>query len=247
MTVLNEAKAVFFGDTLVDRVFLGDALVWGQLPVVTYADRIKSLRPVSYWRLGEPPGAPGSVDEMHLSDATYTGNPTLGAVGLLAGDDDDAMQVFGVIAQGASPGNPQDYWLQTVTLEAWIKTVDAGASYRGIVVKQDGYGLFAVNNMLSAYEWATGQEINTGVSIADGLIHHVVCVFQPTGSQLYLDGVPRGSAFNHTTLSHSYPLTIGYAQFSGQEFSGILDDVAVYNRALTPAEILGNYQAGGIL
>ena len=241
--LLNTATKVYAGSTPAKAVYLGTAKIWPPAPI-GYAERIKSLDPLSYWRFGEPPGSAGGVDEMNLYGCTYTGAPTFGVVGLLAGDADTAMQVAGVINQGASGGNPQDYWLQSLTLEAWIRTSNAGASYRGIIVKQDGYGLFSVDNMLAVYEWATGQAISSGVNIATGLAHHVVCVFQPTGSQMYVDGVAVGSSFNHTTASHAYPLTIGYAQFSGQEFAGVIDEVAIYNRALTAAEVAGNYQAG---
>ena len=244
MPLLNTATKVYTGSAPAKAVFLGATKIWPPAaPPAGYAGRIKSLQPISYWRFGEQSGTTGA-DEMGRYGCTYTGSPTLGAPGLLTGDADTAMQVAGVINQGASAGNPQDYWLQALTLEAWIKTSGAGATYRGILVKQDGYGLFAVDNVLSVYEWASGQAISSGANIADGNRHHVVVVFQASGSQMYLDGAPVGSAFNHTTQSHAHPLTIGYATFSGQEFTGAIDEAAIYGRALTAVEVAGNWTAG---
>lgn len=244
MTALLPHTIAYHGATPFTAANKTGEQVWPVTPTVGYADHVKALAPVSYWRLGESVPGAGAADEMGLYGCAWTGNPTLGVPGLLAGDADTAMQVHGVISQGASAGNPADYWLQTLTLEAWIKTSGAGAAYRGIVVKQDGYALFAVDNVLAVYEWATGQAISSGVNIADGQPHHVVVAFQPSGSQMYVDGTAAGPTFNHQTQSHSYPLTIGYATFSGQEFTGTIDEVAIYARALTAQNIADTYQIG---
>jgi len=222
-----------------------DGLIWTVVEhVLTYPERIRSLNPLSYWRLGEVVDSSGAVDEMGLYGCTYTGSPTLGVPGLLVGDTDTAMQVFGIANQGATAGNPLEYQLDVCTLEAWVSTTNAGASYRAILVKQDTFGVFAIDNVLSVYEWGTGLATSSGVNIADGARHHVVVVFQPSGSQMYLDGVAVGPPFTHLASNQYNSLSIGYAGFAGQEFTGTIDEAAIYGRVLTAEEVAGNYQLG---
>ncbi|WP_372746701.1 LamG domain-containing protein, partial [Lutibacter sp.] len=79
------------------------------------------------------------------------------------------------------------------TIEAWIKTSDAGTSYRGIIVKQYNYGIFLNSNELIAFEWISGSLKNTNINLADNIWHHVAFTFQSevvNGSKLYIDGNP---------------------------------------------------------
>jgi hypothetical protein len=69
-------------------------------------------------------------------------------------------------------------------------------------------------------------------------------VLNGLASQLYLDGVPVGAQFNHWPLNQNGNLCIGYNDYNSQEWNGTIDDVAIYSRALTLAEIAGNYEAG---
>lgn len=63
-------------------------------------------------------------------------------------------------------------------------------------------------------------------------------------SKLYINGV-LDKAFDTSTmiLKNSYPLSIGTAR-SGVMYSGSIDDIQIYNRALTDEEILGIYNTG---
>jgi hypothetical protein len=245
MTVLNDAAAIYLGPDRVARVYVGDARVWPPA-APGYADHIKAQTPLAYWRLGEPSGTV-AADEMGYHDATYTGNPTLGTPGLV-GDDDTAMTVAGVLMQGATAGNTAFQLYADFSIEAWFQTSNAGTSFRSIVVKMNDYSMFAMDNVLGVYEWGSGLIVSSGVNIADGQRHHGVVVFGinygPAESQMYLDGVAVGPPFTHSLSSQAQQLTFGYNDFATQEFNGTIDEVAIYNRRLTPAEVLGNYQAG---
>lgn len=62
---------------------------------------------------------------------------------------------------------------------------------------------------------------------------------------LFVDGAPAGSAVNGISIPDpSAPLTIGQAESLGF-LRGRLDEITVYNRALTPAEIQAIASAGG--
>ena len=226
-----------------------DGLIWSVVQEKpTYADRIVSLNPLSYWRLGEAVPGAGAVDEMGLYGCTYLGSMTLGVPGLLAGDTDTAMQLTGVYGpNGAMAGNPVEYQLNDVfTIEAWIKTSDAGTSLRSIVVKQNSFGLFLMDNCVCPYEWTGGGFINSNINVADDKPHHLVVVYNGSESQTYLDGSPVGPMFTHASMSQVGNLAIGFNDYNGQEWIGVIDEVAIYGRALTAEEVAGNYQMGSV-
>ena len=84
--------------------------------------------------------------------------------------------------------------------------------------------------------------------LIDGLWHHVAGTFKTPYLVLYVDGVNKGT--DSTTLTS--PLAPGTADFSigdraagGYYFKGAIDDVRIYNRALTAAEVLKVYRNRG--
>jgi hypothetical protein len=139
-------------------------------------------------------------------------------------------------------GNDNYYQLNQGTLEAWIRTSDAGSGYRGIVVKEFAYGLFLKNNILTAFHWATGTENSAGVAINDNQWHHVAYVFRTgiNASQLYIDGIAVGAPFTHAIANQSADLLIGNNASQIHYFTGYIDEVRVWGRALCDNEIQTN-------
>jgi hypothetical protein len=137
----------------------------------------------------------------------------------------------------------------TGTIEAWIKTSDAGSGYRGIVVKSSHAGLFLNDNKLMTYVWsAPGTAITIPTPLLnDGQWHHVALTFQmiSTNNQLYLDGVAVGSPFYMNSVNNSNNLNIG-SNLTTQYFNGNIDGVKVWSRRLTAAEILDTYNCGTV-
>lgn len=84
----------------------------------------------------------------------------------------------------------------------------------------------------------------SGVSVADDQWHHLVVTVDrddPEGCKFYLDGTLRKSLDPTThrfVINNFSPLTIG------SSFRGNIDEPALFNRALTAAEISAIYQAG---
>jgi hypothetical protein len=70
--------------------------------------------------------------------------------------------------------------------------------------------------------------------------HHVAIVSDGTTVRAYIDGTQSGSAQNLTLGATSGPLQVGaYIDGSSNSdyFSGTLDEIHIYNRALTATEI----------
>ena len=133
------------------------------------------------------------------------------------------------------------------TIEAWIKTADAGTTYRGIIVKQAAYGMFLYNNELIAYDWGSNTEKKSNVTLNDDLWHHVAITFDDNinnGSQFYVDGQPVLS-FTYNVQTSNTLIVVGKGNDTeadiGQQFNGQIDNVRVWNTIRTDAEILGAY------
>ena len=216
---------------------------------IDYASEVLADNPISYWRLGESSGTVAD-DERNLHDGAITGAivpPVLGVPGLLNNGSNTAMEIQGQPSQGVQIPNHADYQIGTLTLETWVKTTHTDSSWRSIVVKQHAYSIFNYSGNLAAYIWGTSTVISTGVPLHDGIPHHVVLVCQegvPGGSQFYCDGVPVGSAFTYATSNHTEGLSFGYNPAAGQEFFGVIDEVAIYGTVLSPARIAAHYETG---
>nr|WP_321408005.1 LamG-like jellyroll fold domain-containing protein [uncultured Carboxylicivirga sp.] len=136
------------------------------------------------------------------------------------------------------------------TLEAWIKTSDAGSGYRGIIVKHYSYGIYLLDNKLVAYSWdGSFNTYNTDITLSDNVWHHVAFSFQDNitnGSKLFIDGYPV-LTFTYSVRSSQYNFVVGQGtdrtdETSIQHFNGIIDQVRVWNTARTEEEILENYK-----
>jgi len=125
------------------------------------------------------------------------------------------------------------------TLSAWIKTTNTDA-YNAIF----GIGAYA-----PAFYTSNGEELlvydggdivsNTIADLDDGDWHHVAFVRSGTGSgelAFYFDGSAVGTA-THSDNITSTSWAIGDSGYSGENFDGLLDDVRLYERALSSSEI----------
>ncbi len=73
--------------------------------------------------------------------------------------------------------------------------------------------------------------------------HHIVGTYNGATAELYIDGLLKSSSTSDTfTIAHdATPLAIGYeftASAKDAHFSGLVDNIMVYNRALAAQEIL---------
>lgn len=141
-------------------------------------------------------------------------------------------------------GNGVSLQLTVGTMEAWIKTTDAGSSYRGVIVKQLAYSLFLVDNILTLFDWTAGVAQSTAVNLADGIWHHVAVSFQSgvtNGTIIYVDGLPvLTTTMTVSSQSKSFGIANGSMDSFGQYFTGIIDESRVWNVIRSQAQIQAN-------
>jgi hypothetical protein len=132
--------------------------------------------------------------------------------------------------------------IDTGTIEAWIKipSTGSGTGLRGIIVKENAYGLFLKDDVLCAYDWSTATTNTVGIFLNDNNWHHVALTFKSgiaNGSQFYIDGIVTGTSFTYSTSNQTSLLTIGTNNANPHQLKGTIDEVRIWNNALTQCEI----------
>lgn len=128
----------------------------------------------------------------------------------------------------------------TVTMTAWVKPNGIQPEYSSIVMNDGtsaGFNFREANNTL-AYHWPGGAWWwDSGLEVPSGVWSHVAMVATPTSMTVYVNGV--GSTHN-TNLDPADlgTLKIGsYKAWGGRNYKGLIDEVCIWNRSLTQAEI----------
>ncbi|HEY7708553.1 MAG TPA: LamG domain-containing protein, partial [Candidatus Entotheonella sp.] len=147
------------------------------------------------------------------------------------------------------------------TIAAWARR-DAAGVWHSIVAKGDAnfnylhnYGLEIrdVNTVTCIIGNGTTDNVLDSVSTiaGDQQYHHFACTWDGSNLRVYIDGVQNNSvAQTITPQANTSPLYIG--QFGGDVdyFDGAIDDVRIYNRALSAQEIArlaqGNQPSTGV-
>jgi len=157
-----------------------------------------------------------------------------------------------------------------LSIDAWIFVTPAQSNYTATVLPivdkralpngplapdATGYFLFLYNGRL-AFQLGDGMSSNyISSSLSPDLLtggwHHVAVTVDrnsATGGNLYVDGVPV-LAFDPTSrpmsLANNAPLLIGrHAASSEPSFIGLIDEVEIFSRPLSPQEVWGIFNAG---
>ncbi|MCK4447098.1 MAG: DUF1565 domain-containing protein, partial [Candidatus Marinimicrobia bacterium] len=132
-----------------------------------------------------------------------------------------------------------------ITLGAWIKPVDVGF---GILIgkRYEIYYLRFYNNSLNFYLSGCDHMISYSSSNFDiNKWYFITATYDGDNMKLYVDGVNVISEVEtDKILTGDDPLVIG-GSIQGCYFNGTIDEVNIYNRALTQSEIDSLYNIGG--
>ncbi len=207
------------------------------------------------WKLDESAGATSFADASgngHTATCSGATCPTAGE----GGRNGSALHFDGS-DDYLSVANQANLNPTNLTVAAWINA-DTWAAQRwiGTIVGKDdwasgshGYVLrTGENGRLSfAIAIASGwQEALSAPLMAAGTWYHVVGTYDGNTLKIYINGIEKG-ALNApgSVVSSSYPLNIGRAPYdTTRRFDGLIDDVRLFNRALSTDEIWGLYTEG---
>ena len=135
-----------------------------------------------------------------------------------------------------------------MTAEAWIYPVAyPDGTYNGVVCwgPRYCYGstfLLSIqsNGRPSMATWCNDFVPNSGPTALLNQWNHIACVLNGTSVTLYMNGVPISGTLASTPNVQSSNLAIGSTDYGGRYFNGKIDEVKIYNYALTPAQILNS-------
>jgi hypothetical protein len=223
-----------------------------------YADIVLADNPVGYWRLGETSGtkandiAPGF--EPPFRDGVYSGGITLGVEGpTFPTDGGKAADFDGSSGVVTIPPNPLFNQLtNNFTVEAWIKPdgvsgIQNVISARALIGDAGGWGLALNGNRIFFATWGIeGAGGSSPPVLAAGFWQHVVVVYDSNNTtNFYLNGNPVGTLPGVAPVNpNGQAVYIGRAAewWGGPEyFNGAIGEVAIYNHALSAAEIQEHY------
>ena len=135
----------------------------------------------------------------------------------------------------------------TGTIEAWVR-LNALGLWHGVIAKGNINSDPAHNYALEITDanrvrcilgnGTGGQLLDSTITVTTGQFRHLACTWNGTTLSLYIDGVVNAStAQNLTPVGNTSPLFIGQFGGNSDRLSGIIDEVRIYNRALSQAEI----------
>jgi hypothetical protein len=201
---------------------------------------------IGYWRLGEASGTV-ACDSKGANNGSYESGTTLGQAGALTNDPDAAAAFNGStgwvqVAQSSSL-NVGDRF----TVEAWVtRGLLGGANNQVIASKQNTAWvlMFNTSDQLVLRRSNVADVVLSTVKVTDTTRwHYAAATKDGTAVKLYLDGADvTGTVTNQTMSDNTLPLAIGQSSTSAY-FNGTIDEAALYNVALTAAQISSHYAA----
>lgn len=222
-----------------------------------YRSLVLAMGPVAYWRLGEQSGS-AALDEAGSSHGVYTGGPLIGQPGALAWDDDAAVRFDGDndhVALGTIGLNhPLQLAATNITCVVWFDQLSGGDAYQRIVDKStgaqgaNGYAFWADPASAKLAIHVNGNWYQAGPYTTNAW-HCAAFVITASVYRIYLDGVELAGSWASGAAKLA-PQAATYARIgtwnhsTAREWKGYLDEIALWNRALSSEEIIQLYQRG---
>ncbi|NET68747.1 MAG: filamentous hemagglutinin N-terminal domain-containing protein [Moorea sp. SIO1G6] len=221
----------------------------------SYQEFVLADQPVAYWRLDETTSITAVDSSGNGFNGTYRNGVTQGVPGIsgTAGEFDgnnDAVDV-GIIA----PGSELDISNKSFTVEAWVKPDELKEqSYVGIHPsnnRNDGNGdslYFRVTSNGSVRFGDFPDDLET----RDNLIepdtwYHIVATYDQSSDRntIFVNGKRvRGNDQGAFEGQNPRFLIGNWRNIGDQAFNGVIDEVAVYNEALSPERITTHFLLG---
>jgi hypothetical protein len=223
------------------------------------AGNAASKEPIAYWKFEEGSGTVannsgtlGSAQNAALSNMSlpatatsgWTNNGKLGKALLFDGVDDFTTM-----------GTGNDYFpLNTFSLCSWIKTpgLGSGMTLNGILSMTYGLTMYLdaagkLNTRMD--DGVGGPVVSVSGNLADNVWHQTCLTYDGTYRHMFVDGVKKSSTATTWLGVTRWPTnTVNVGQENNNyplyKFNGTIDEVKIFNYALSSAEIAADYNQG---
>jgi YD repeat-containing protein len=237
--------------------------VWDPLAnsTLNYAATVQADSPAGYWRYNETSGTT-VADAQSVQAGTTVGAVIRGATGIA---DTNASAFDGATGYVSVPSNSAfNFGLGDYTVEAWVNRTGTGANTWPVLLSKRIWYIGTEAGWAITLPTADPTKValhvgnldmgSTGMQTASGLVtpnawHHLTLVYTQSDlrGRLYVDGslaltTPATNGTTGATSTAAITMAINNA-LSGDMFAGRLDEVAVYNHALSSTRIQAHYAA----
>jgi autotransporter-associated beta strand protein len=222
----------------------------------SYAFVVATNGPFAYWPLDEP--LLGTAYELWAAhNGTHGVETTVGVEGprppaYPGFDPTNAAVFFSGIAESCISVPPLNLNTDTVTIACWINRAGNQQAWCGLVFSRAGStvaGLhfgeanelrYSWNDDPNTYDW------NSGLVPPDGQWTFAAVVVQPTQAAIYMSVgdtlVGRTNPVAHAIEEFDGTLYLGQDSLGGRFYTGYMDEVTIFNQALSPEQLFRLYQ-----
>lgn len=211
-----------------------------------YSASVSSLPPslVSYWKFD---GASGNaIDSVGGNTLTnYDVDYVSGKI------NNGADMAISSLDGGNQPS--LNFGAEDFAISLWFKTsVDGDATLVSKISDDSVTGGYAIRLRPSDTIWvlqpnlAAGTPVSVAFNYSTNTWHHLVLSRNGTTLKAYIDGSQVSSTTDSTIIASNQSFKIGRLSPAGysSHFDGIIDEVGVWNRALTAGEVTSLYNSG---
>ena len=216
-------------------VALGFSLI---IPLTIGASRVcfADTSPAGYWKFDEDKGKVAKDSSPNANDGEIIGGTWI------KDDKVSALQFNGIDNHVVSATHGLPTGNKPRTMSVWVKTNGGNAiiigygkpdqsQYSGLYLGGDGVFVMGF--------WS--NDCASGIVVNDGRWHHLIGTFDGETVKTYVDGKAGNTRQTTAETVVGTSLYIGQSGNSGAWFKGLINEVAIYDRALTEDEIKAYY------
>ncbi len=208
------------------------------------------LNVAAYWKLNELSGASAADSSGNSNNGTLTNFQFDAADGWIAGKVNNGLKFDGV-NDYINAGNGASLNAITVggsySISMWFNASDVVGSrqlFGKTISSSDRMSIYLSSSTLRAnhYNGSSYLGVKSG-SVSANAWYFMVYTYENGIGNLYLNAISQSgtsTAFTSNTLGTRIGASLGSQYY----FSGLIDEVKIYSRALTSSEIMADYNAG---
>lgn len=199
---------------------------------------------LGWWKLDESTGTIAYDNSGNGNNGTLMGNPVWRPQG---GKFGGALEFSGK-GDYVEISNEANFDINDqITISAWVNITDVPQEWTGIVTKGDSAWRLSTSFAKNVFHFGIARDdyLNGQATVDSGQWHNVVCVYDGQEIRIYVDGkldasMPRTGPIG----TNDYPVCIGEnIELTGHCFHGLIDDVRIYNYALSENEVVKLYNS----
>jgi Concanavalin A-like lectin/glucanases superfamily len=216
--------------------------------VLSYMRAVRDDQPNLHLRLGSSAEASGYGHVPTAFGGLTFGN--LASPGLLVSttnDMDGAVDLDGTDDYVQVASHSSLLLGNFFSLEAWIRLDATPGTQYTIMTKGPNSWQLYIDSARHLYlaKHGVGTIAQSDIALTQGTTYYIVATKHGTTSKIYIDAVDHTTPIADLTLTDTgINLNVGQSSLGTQFFNGVIDEAAVYNYALSLAQIEKHYKAG---